>query len=221
MTTLTDTVASPTPITGTPTVRHRAWQRLANVLSTIVTIVVVMVAAVAVVVAVATHFSPKGQYVVFGHPVMTVLSGSMSPAIHTGDLVVDDRVSAAQAEHLHVGEIISVRDAPGSPTIITHRIVSVKAAGGAVTYVTKGDTNNAPDAVARPASDVIGVFRAAIPWGGYILNALHQPLVLALLLASPVLWFLSGPLFKLAREMDEPASEEPPASAGAPEADAP
>jgi signal peptidase len=189
--------------------------------STLFTILVVMVACIAVVLAAATHFSPKGQYTVFGHPVMIVLSGSMTPVIRTGDLIFDDPVTATQAEHLKVGQIISFRSAPGSQMVLTHRIVGIEHLGGTVSYITKGDANGAPDAVPRPASDVIGVFSTAIPRGGYLLNALHEPLVLGLLLASPVLWLLAGPLYKWAREMDEPVSREPAASAGEAEADAP
>jgi len=185
-----------------------------GVVSTAVTVLVVVVASLTIVLAVSTHFSPKGQYTVFGHPVMTVLSGSMTPVIRTGDLVVDDHVTATQAAHLHVGQIISVRDTPGSQIIITHRIVGVEHSGGKVSYVTKGDANNAPDATLRPSSDVIGVFSTAIPRGGYVLNALHKPLVLGLLLASALLWFIAGPLFRLARKMDEPSSREPAASGG-------
>ena len=192
-----------------------------GIVSTLFTIIVVMVACVAVVLAAATHFSPKGQYTVFGHPVMIVLSGSMSPVIRTGDLIVDDPVTAAQAEHLQVGQIISFRDAPGSQTVFTHRIVGIEHSGGQVFYITKGDANNAADAALRPASDVIGVFSTDIRRGGYLLNALHDPLVLGLLLASPVLWLLAGPLYRWARESDEPASREPAASAGEAEADAP
>jgi hypothetical protein len=41
-----------------------------------------------------------------------------------------------------------------------------------------------------------------IPAGGYALTALNRPLVLALLVAAPLLWLLSGWLFRLAREDD-------------------
>lgn len=81
-------------------------------------------------------------------------------------------------------------------------------------YVTKGDANNAPDSPLRPALDVIGVFWFAIPRGGYILGAVHRPLVLGLLLTSPVLWFLAGPLWQLARRIDEPTGRKPAESAG-------
>jgi signal peptidase len=144
----------------------------------------------------------------------------MSPVIKTGDLVVDDRVSTTQAEHLKVGQIISFREAPGSQTIYTHRIVGIEHLGGTVSYITKGDANGSPDTALRPSSDVIGVFAFAVPRGGYFLNALHKPLALFLILVSPVLWFLAGPLYKRAGEMDQPASREPAASAGEAEADA-
>jgi signal peptidase len=196
-----------------------------DVLSTVMTVIVVIVAAIAIVLAVATRLSPAGQYGqyrVFGHPVMMVLSGSMSPTIKTGDLIVDNPVSAAQAQHLHVGQIISFRDSPTSRTVLTHRIVKVTTADGAVAYITKGDANNSADASPRPAADVLGTFSYAIPRGGYILNSLHRPLVLGLLLASPILWFIAGPLFQAARKMDEgEAGREPAITAGNEGADTP
>jgi signal peptidase len=197
------------------------WHLAARAASSVAAVLISMTAALAMVIAIASHFSPDGQYRAFGHPVMAVLSGSMTPVIRTGDLIVDGPVTAAQAGHLHVGQIISVLEAPGSHTIITHRIVAVKVVDGAVGYVTKGDANNAPDTTLRRASDVIGVFRFAIPRGGYALSALHRPLVLGLLFASPVLWFLAGPLFRLARRMDEPDAREPAESAASAEADTP
>jgi signal peptidase I len=204
------------------TSEQSAWKFYVNTLTTVMTVLVVMVAAVAIVLAVATHFSTNGEYTVFGHPVKIVLSGSMTPVIKTGDLLVDDQVSATQAEHLHVGQIASFRDTPGSKTIITHRIVGVTRVNGSVAYITKGDANQSADPVPRPASDVVGIFSYAIPRGGYVLNALHQPLVLGLLLASPILWFMAGPLFELARDMDtqDERASRGPATAGDAEADA-
>jgi signal peptidase len=188
-----------------PAHARRAWRALARLASAVITVLLAGGAALAIVIAAATHFSQRGQYTAFGYPVMAMLSGSMTPVIRTGDLIIDSPVSAAQARSLRPGQIISVREAPGSTVIITHRIVAVRAGHGPVSYVTKGDANNAPDTTVRLSSEVIGVFRFAIPRGGYALSALHRPLVLGLLLAAPVLWLLAGPLFQLARRMDEPA----------------
>lgn len=174
-----------------------------KVASTVVTAALIAVAGLTVVLAVFSRLSPDGQFNVFGHPAMVVVSGSMSPVIDTGDLIVVDPVSLDEASRLHVGQIISFRGGAGSATVITHRIVGVTSQDGAVAYFTKGDANQAQDLVARPAADVVGVFNRRIPRGGYLLMNLQRPLVLGLLLASPVLWFLAGSLFQFARELDE------------------
>ncbi len=178
----------------------RAGRMFLRALSATAAVMVSLFAALMILVAVASHLSPNGQFTVFGHPVMTVLSGSMSPVIRTGDLIVDDPVTAAQAGHLRAGQIVSFREAPGSTTVITHRIIAVQDRGGQVAYVTKGDANNAPDSPARPAADVAGVFSHDIPRGGYLLADLHRPLVLGLLAASVALFFLAGPLLRYARQ---------------------
>jgi signal peptidase I len=197
---LTDTRPVRRTVTHAPTPKRF----IVRLISTTATTLAAIIASLAIIAAIATHLSPKGQYVMFGHPVMGVLSGSMSPVIRTGDLIVDNPVTATQAEHLQVGQIVSFREAPGSTSIITHRIVAVQVHDGTVSYVTKGDANNAADSPARPSSDVVGIFSSDIPRGAYILSALHRPVVLGSLIASLVLAFLVGPLFRFARQQDEP-----------------
>jgi len=199
------TTAIPRPAAGPSHRKARRTPRTGRTalraLSTIVTMLVSVFAALMILAAVASHLSPNGQFTVFGHPVLTMLSGSMTPVIRTGDMIVDNPVTASQAEHLQVGQIVSFREAAGSTAVITHRIIAVQhGAGGTVSYVTKGDANNAPDSPARPASDVVGVFSHDIPRGGYLLNDLHSPRVLGLLAASFALFFLAGPLLRYARQ---------------------
>jgi signal peptidase I len=175
----------------------RPW--IGRALSTAVTMLISLVALLAIVLAVATRTSHDGQFGAFGHPVLTMLSGSMTGVIDTGDLIVDDPVTQEQAQHLQVGQVITVREAPGGRSLVTHRIVAVRDAGGQVSYITKGDANNAADAMPRPASDVVGIYRLDIPRGGYVLAAMHQPRTVFMLLASTALWFMVGPLWRLAR----------------------
>jgi signal peptidase len=183
-----------------------------EIISMIAVTILALVAVLAVVVAVSTHIASNGQLGLFGHPVMSVLSGSMAPTINTGDLVVDNRLTSAQAASLHVGQIISFRSAANSRQIFTHRIAAVEAvSGGSVGYITKGDANDARDAPIALSTNIVGLYQSKVPDGGYILNALHRPLALGLILASPILWLLSEPLWKWARQVEEPGS------AGAPE----
>jgi signal peptidase len=179
--------------------------RAYDLTTSLITVVVAVVGVLALVVAVMTRLSAKQEYTMFGHPVMTVLSGSMSPAIRTGDLIYDKQIrSTAEASNLHVGQIITFRDPSAPSQVLTHRIHSVSSTNGKVTgYVTKGDANNAPDRVAVPPGNVIGIYEGKIPRGGYVLNALHKPQVLGLLIASPLLWLLSGWLIAYGRRPDE------------------
>ena len=187
---------------------RNAWsvvRRIGNVIGTAFSVIVVMTGCVGLVVAIATHFAPDGEYTVFGHPMMVVLSGSMSPAIHTGDLVIDDPVGAAAASHLQAGQVISFQS---GGRVITHRIAMVTGAGGQVAYVTKGDANQSADQQRVLPSQILGVYHTRIAAGGYVLNALHQPLTVALLLAAPVLWFISGLFFRAARKLDETEAQQ-------------
>ena len=202
-----DVRAQPPFETPPPAPRRGAWRIIRGLVSTVAGFVLAVVALLAIVVAVSTHFSSNGQLGLLGHPVMSVLSGSMAPTIKTGDLVVDNKLTPAQAANLHVGQIMSFRAAPDSPQIFTHRIVDVVPLPNVVVgYVTKGDANDSRDGPVTPSTNVVGLYKSKIPAGGYILNALHRPLVLGLIIASPILWLMSEPLWRWAREADEPAS---------------
>ena len=183
---------------------------LKGVLSTAAAVMLALFAVVAVYVAVSTRLSGNGQLGVLGHPVMSVLSGSMAPGIKTGDLVVDDKLTSAQAANLHVGQIISFRASEGRGQIFTHRIAGVvRLPSGGVGYVTKGDANDSRDGPVAASTSVVGLYQSKIPAGGYVLNALHRPLVLGLILASPILWLLSEPLWKWARQAEDEADSPP------------
>ena len=137
---------------------------------------------------------------VLGHPTFSMLSGSMSPVIRTGDLVIDRPVTSAQASSLHVGQVITFESRPGSSRLFTHRIVAVShLTDGSVAYTTKGDANDAPDANPVPAADVVGTYYTKIPAGGYVLADLRRPSFLLTLLLVPGLIALAVSLFRRAR----------------------
>lgn len=156
-----------------------------------------MVLAIALAVLVRTGSNSVST--VLGHPVFSVVSGSMTPTFDTGDVIIDNPISGAAASHLRRGEIITFQTAPSAVTgsgslIVTHRIYSVveRSSGpkGVAIYRTKGDANNAPDAFTVSSTQVLGLYQGVrIPFGGYVLSALHQPLtfVVMVLLALAML----------------------------------
>jgi len=173
--------------------RRPARRRLATILRLLRGVIVglvILIAAVAVALAVLVRPNAEGIDMIFGHPIFSVASGSMTPAIDTGDLIVDNPVSVAQAADLHAGQIISFRESGASSLIVTHRVVAVLPARGAATvqYRTKGDANNAPDLGTVAPAKVLGVYQARIPFGAYVVTTLHQPLTFVILVMIPVVY---------------------------------
>lgn len=139
--------------------RAQAWasgrgpRRAANVLA-----VLLLVALVAPFVAFAfpQAVGADASYV--------VLSGSMEPAISPGDVVF---VAAARPEAVAVGDVITFERGAGVPPT-THRVVAITEVDGARSFVTKGDSNEDPDAVPVPASALVGRVTVVVPLAGYV-----------------------------------------------------
>lgn len=92
-------------------------------------------------------------------------SGSMSPAIQTGDLAIAHTVDASR---LSTGDIVSVVNQSGAR--VTHRLVASKGSGEVRTLSLQGDANTTPDAEQYVTSraDLV-LFR--VPKAGYVVNA--------------------------------------------------
>ena len=163
-----------------------------RVIRRVLVALVVVLAFLALSLALLVRPNAEGVDTIFGHPIFSVASGSMTPAIHTGDLIVDNPVTPNQAADLHVGQIISFRESSSgaSSLIITHRIVAVLpgSARAPVLYRTKGDANNAPDLGTVAPSQVTGVYAERIPFAAYLLSTLHQPLTFVVLIMIPVVY---------------------------------
>lgn len=191
----------------TPGTAGSGSRRLRRALGTTAAAVAVLVAVLLLVGSIAMRLSPGGRYAVLGHPVLVVLSGSMTGTIDTGDLIVGNPIDPAAARRLRAGQVITFHDAPGSSMVVTHRILRVVHRNGAVLYETKGDANQTADLALRPASTVFATYAWRIPRGGRFLVNLRRPDVLGLLLLAPILWLLGGALRQMGR--DEPAGEAP------------
>ena len=174
--------------------RRRPPHMAVRVIRTTVMSLVILAALVAVLLAVSVRQGSDGVDTIYGHPVFSVASGSMTPAIDTGDLIVDQQLTLPQAASLHAGQVISFQASqPGVDSIIiTHRIVAVvqNANGSGVQYRTKGDANNAPDQALVAPGQVVGLYSARVPFGGYVLSTLHQPLTFVILIMIPVVYLV-------------------------------
>ncbi len=144
--------------------------------------------AIAVLMVSFLRQGPDGETSIFGHPLLAVASGSMTPTFRAGDLILDNSISPLAAMNLHKGQVITFRSADltlgGAPILITHRIHAVVrgASAAAVEYQTQGDANNVADAGLVTPTAIVGLYEGLrVPDGAYVLRALHQPLTFVLL----------------------------------------
>lgn len=94
---------------------------------------------------------------------MSVLSGSMSPAIDTGDLVIVKPVSPTDVE---VGEVVTFND-PKQDRLITHRVKAIRDEGRRFSFVTRGDANNSGERWGIAAAGEMGRVAFRIPKAGF------------------------------------------------------
>jgi signal peptidase len=90
-------------------------------------------------------------------------SGSMSPVLQTGDIVI---VAKVPADTVKVGDIIEYRR--DKDTNIVHRVIEIDQSGGAKTFTTKGDANQSADAAPVIPDNVIGKVVFKIPKLGMV-----------------------------------------------------
>ncbi len=107
--------------------------------------------------------------VAFGVKPLVFRSGSMSPAIHTGDLAVSRTVDASA---LKTGDIVSVVNSEGNR--VTHRLVNIASQGDARQLTLKGDANTVADAEVYTVDKAERVL-FHIPKAGYLVNAAASP----------------------------------------------
>jgi signal peptidase len=133
-------------------------------------------AAVAVVAVTAPYVAGGRSY--------TVMSGSMEPRIHTGDVVADERV---RADRIAVGDIVTFPDPQTRGRLITHRVRSVRVHGDRVSVVTKGDANTATEHWSIAATGDLGRVRYRVAKVGYLLAFTRRPTGRMALVVVPAL----------------------------------
>jgi signal peptidase len=122
-------------------------------------VLLALAAAVLLVVVVGPRFLP--------YETLIVRSGSMSPTIPTGSVVLYHRQEAAKVK---VGQIIAFADPQDPSIIVTHRVHAVLYTSKGRFFITKGDANKVPDAWRVPAEGTGWVEIYHVPYLGYALS---------------------------------------------------
>jgi signal peptidase len=107
-----------------------------------------------------------------GHQTLVVMSGSMSPALSTGDVAIVDMIEPKEAE---IGDIVTFRDPTRDEQLVTHRLVLIQRSGEDYAFVTKGDRNSSVEEWKIGEHGTIGRLSLRIPVIGRALFWLGTP----------------------------------------------
>ena len=164
---------------------------------TIYYIFIGLIAAIAVLLIVST-FEIPGNF-----KVMTVLSGSMEPAIKMGSIVV-----VKPADDYKIGDIITFGPYSKRKPPTTHRIYDIEVVEGKPVYITKGDANNAPDNRKIYKRDIVGKVLFDIPYAGFAVETARKPFGFMLLIIVPALLIIYDEARKIWEEVKKESRKQ-------------
>lgn len=111
-------------------------------------------------------------------PFIVIASGSMSPALEVGDIIIVQKVPAT---NIQVGDII-VFDSPEEIRTI-HRVTQTRTlSNGTILFKTKGDANPTEETYWTQEEDVHGRVLYKIPYLGWMALIPTIPLTIAIII---------------------------------------
>ena len=136
---------------------------------------------------------------ILGYRVFNVISGSMEPTYSVGDLLY---VKEVDPETIKAGTAITFV-LNENLVVATHRVVEVDAENSR--FYTKGDANNAADAMPVHFNNVIGVPSFSIPLLGYVSDFVQRPPGMYIALGIGIVLIITVFLPDAVREIREKA----------------
>ena len=172
--------AAPSTSTAQTTSTARSNRAARSIAGAVVHWVGVVVLSLAVLAVSVLILFPR----VTGSQTFSVLTNSMAPKLGPGTFLVVGPTSYAG---LRTGDVVTFQLASGRPEVITHRIVGFGATQtGERTLITKGDNNSVVDPAPVREVQVRGRLLYAVPWVGYVANALGN--------SDRTMWVMVGAL---------------------------
>ncbi|NUL46986.1 signal peptidase I [Cellulosimicrobium funkei] len=109
---------------------------------------------------------------VTGSQTYSVLTGSMAPSYPPGTFLV---VKPTDYDSLQTGDVITYQIESGRPDVVTHRIIGFASGqDGERQLITQGDNNDLADETPVMEIQVRGELFYAVPYVGFLANALGQ-----------------------------------------------
>ncbi|NLP82819.1 signal peptidase I [Microbacterium sp. CFH 90308] len=175
-----------TPLTSTAGVRIPAAPRLRAELrrrnegQSLLHYLAVSLSASVLVLLLAIAVAVIGLPTLVGGSAMTVLTQSMEPGLPPGTLVV---IRPTPVEDIRVGDVVTYQIRSGESAVVSHRVTAKTYTDGELTFVTKGDNNDAVDPEPVREVQIRGTLWYSLPllgWVNSILNGANRTVVLAI-----------------------------------------
>lgn len=151
-------------------------KRIKGIVIGLITSILVLVVIFNVYNFISINVLKKDLATINGYAVLEVVSGSMEPTIHVGDLIVID----TKDKDYKKKDIVTFYDVNGS--FVTHRIIDID--GDKI--ITQGDANDSKDDAINK-KDIVGVYETKIPGIGTLINSFKSPFIMIMILIIGVL----------------------------------
>lgn len=175
-----------------PIPQGKQKKSVAGVINVIINVILVIAILIAAVCTYVSFVSTSGNGVpnLLGYEIFSVQTDSMYPTLQAGDLVIDRAIRDTSS--LRKGDIITYWTVIGGERVLnTHRINEIYDGGTYRIFETKGDNNNAADALTVHESEVVGVYSSHVAGLGKVLDYLQTSTGFLIVVVVPVgLFFL-------------------------------
>lgn len=163
---------------------HSPSQTILSVLGTVLCLILAPILILNVSLIIRSFTAPDEVPRVGKWLPLVVMTDSMYPEIHSGDLII---CQVKDAEEVQVRDVISFFDPAGNGTsIVTHRVIEIKNEDGRIAFITQGDANNTADARPVPAEKLVGVYHTRIAGVGNVIMFMQTTQGLLLCVVLPI-----------------------------------
>ena len=145
---------------------------------------------VLVICAMVLYMITSNYDILLGYRSFLVQSGSMEPAIMTGDIIITH-----EKKNYMLNDTVTFKNAENR--IVTHRISAVTQEGGETKLYTKGDANRSEDFDTISFRQIIGKVVFVMPKFGHLVAFSKSMLGLIILVLAPAGLFIVDELLKM------------------------
>lgn len=158
-----------------------------KIFKNIISYIVIAIVFIFMIISILTNIK------VFGYKFYDVLTGSMSPTIKPGSLIV---VKATEENEIKEGNIITFKGSSTS-NLTTHRVVEVIEDNKNIKFQTKGDANDVLDSMLVDKELLVGKVVFDIPYMGKVMSFINKYRAIIVILIIAYLCF--GTFYKGAK----------------------